>query len=424
MLTLHTASVVLPIAGEPLDDGGVLVEGGRIVAVGPAAELAAAHGGARVRAWTGVLLPGLVNAHAHLQYTDFAELAGAGLDFPAWIRALTARRAQFGDAEWVASARRGVHGLLRSGTTAVADVVTDACVLAPVARAGLAGVSYLEEVGVDDTAWEAGRSERLPAELAAVPAGRTVGVSPHTVYTLDTTVLRGCVGIARERGLRLHPHLAETAEETDFVATGTGPLAEFAGRFGFDMALVRDGGAGVSPAAYLDRVGGLGPDVHVAHGVHCSAGDRALLRERSTAVALCPRSNAILGAGDPPIAAYLDEGSPLALGTDSLASSPSLDLLEEAAAAFALARRQGYDDAGLARRLVAASTLGGATAMGLSDAGRLVAGARADLAVFDVPHGGDPWMALLEHGPGRCTATVLGGRLVHRRGTRMAGSAR
>lgn len=423
MLTLHTAAVVLPVVDEPLADGGVLVEGDRIVAVGPAAELATAHRDARVRAWPGILLPGLVNAHAHLQYTDFADLAGAGLDFPAWIRALTARRAQFGDPEWVASARRGVHALLRAGTTAVADVVTDACVLAPLARAGLAGVSYLEEVGVDDTAWHAGRSGRLPAELDAVPPGRAVGVSPHTVYTLDTGALRGCTAVARERGLRLHPHLAETAEETQYVETGTGPLAEFARRFGFDMALVRDGGAGVSPAAYLDRLGGLGPDVHVAHGVQCSAGDRALLRERGTAVALCVRSNRVLGAGEPPIAAYLDEGSPIALGTDSRASSPSLDLLEEAAAAFALARRQGYDGADLGRRLVMAATVGGAAAMGLPAAGRLRAGARADLAVFDVPLDGDPWRALLEHGPGRCAATVLGGRLVHRGEARMAGSA-
>jgi cytosine/adenosine deaminase-related metal-dependent hydrolase len=173
------------------------------------------------------------------------------------------------------------------------------------------------------------------------------------------------------------------------------------------------GGSGRTPTAHLDALGGLGPDVHVAHGIHCDAADRALLRARGTAVALCVRSNALLRAGEPPIAAYLAEGSPISLGTDSLASSPSLDLLEEAAAAAALARRQGYDGSDLARRLVEAATTGGAAAMGRSDIGALRVGARADLAVFDVPPV-DPYAALLSHGAGRCVATVLGGRLVHR----------
>ena len=86
-----------------------------------------------------------------------------------------------------------------------------------------------------------------------------------------------------------------------------------------------------SPAEYLDSLGGLGADVHVAHGTHLSQADRALLRSRGTAVALCARSNAILGAGIPPVAALLREGSPIAVGTDSLASTPDLDLLAEAA---------------------------------------------------------------------------------------------
>ncbi|MFZ5852520.1 MAG: amidohydrolase family protein, partial [Actinomycetota bacterium] len=135
--------------------------------------------------------------------------------------------------------------------------------------------------------------------------------------------------------------------------------------------------------------------------------------------------NAVLGAGEPPVAAYLAEGVPLAVGTDSLASSPSLDLVAEGVALRALARRQGAPAAGLDRAVVTALTAGGAAALGLTDAGVLAAGARADLAVFDVPVTGDPWAALLDHGTGRCLATVLRGRLVHRRtpSTRLAAGA-
>lgn len=409
--TAHLAPVVLPMVAEPVRDGAVVIEGERITAVGPAADVVSS--GTRLRRWSGVLTPGLVNAHTHLQYTTFADLATERLPFPAWLRRLVERRRDMSDAAWSESARTGAFLALRSGTTAVADVVTDPAVLVPLARSGLAGISYLEVVATDDRAWTAGQAARLAAALDCAPPGRAVGVSPHTLYTLSLGTFAAAVHAARGRGMRLHPHLAETVEEVEYVALGTGPLADAARRLGWQLELL-DRGAGCTPAAQLDRIGGLGPDVHVAHGVHCDADDRALLRERATVVALCVRSNRMLGAGRPPVAAYLREGSPLALGTDSLASSPSLDLLEEARSVRELARAQGYAEADLDRRLLEAATLGGARAMGLDDIGRLAPGARADLAVFAAPADADPYAGLLDHGPGECVATVLAGRLVHR----------
>ncbi|MFI1385553.1 amidohydrolase family protein [Embleya sp. NPDC020886] len=411
--TLHVAPVVLSMVGaEPIRDGAVLVEDGRIVAVGPRGELATA--GARERVWRGVLTPGLVNAHAHLQYTDFGDLALSGLAFPEWIRVLTARRAEFSEVMWQESARRGVHHMLRSGTTAAADVVTDPCVLVPVGRSGLRGISYVEVIA-DDAMWAGGRRAAFLDTLDGASGGRALGVSPHTPFTVGTAVFEECVAIARERGLRLHPHLAETAHEAEFIRHGTGRFAELNRAIGMALELL-DGGSGGGPAAYLAGFDGLGPDVHVAHGVHLAAEDRALLREHGTAVALCVRSNAILAAGEPPVADYLAEGAAIALGTDSLASSPSLDLWEEAAAVRELAIRQGYRRDDLDRRLVEAVTVGGAAALGgLDGVGTLRPGGSADLAVFDVPTEGDPYAALVAHGTGSCVATVLGGRLVHRR---------
>jgi cytosine/adenosine deaminase-related metal-dependent hydrolase len=412
VLTVHTADVVLPMVTEAIPDAAVLVDGPNIAAIGPRTEIVAAYPDARVRAHRGILTPGLVNAHAHLQYTDFDDLASTGKPFPEWIAMVTARRSTFDDAAWQSSARRGIHLALSSGTTAVADVVTDPAVLPTLARSGLAGTAYLEAVFIDAPAW--GERGRAYSDLLVHPGGpNAVGVSPHTLYTLGTSVFVELLELARTRGMRTHTHLAESMAESEYVLTGTGPFADFAAKFDMKFELI-GAGTGVSPAQHVADLGGLGEDVHVAHGVHLDAADRLLLRNSGTYVALCVRSNAILKAGEPPVADYLTEGNLVAIGTDSLASSPSLDLLEEAAATREVALSQGYAADDLDRRLFEALTLGGAGAMGLADAGRLAVGARADFAVFDVPTDGDPYRALLDQGAGSCTATVLGGRLVHR----------
>lgn len=423
MRTLHSAPIVLPVTAEPIGDGAVLVDGDRVLDVGPRARLAAEHPDVRERAWAGILTPGLVNAHAHLQYTDFEELNALDVPFHVWIGKLVTKRATFTDAMWSESTRRGLHLMLRSGTTAVADIVTDpAGVLPPTARSGIGGVSYIEIVFEDARSWSESGRNRLLERLGSGPAGRALGVSPHTPYTIAAAVFVDCVAIARDKGLRLHPHVAESPAESEFVLTGTGPFAETMTKAGKAMELIRDGGSGLSPVGFLDRLGVFGPDMHAAHCVHCDPRDRSVLRERGVTAALCVRSNKILQSGQPPVADYLREGSPFGIGTDSLASTPSLDLLEEAAALRALAREQGYADDDLDRRILEAATLGGADAMGLGEAGGLEAGSRADLAVFAVPGLEDlapeqAARALFDaaaQGSHRCLGTVLGGTIVHR----------
>lgn len=424
MLTLHSAPIVLPAVSEPISDGAVLLDGDRIAAVGPRSRLAAKHAKARQYAWSGVLTPGLVNAHAHLQYTDFEELNSLDQPFPVWLGRMVAKRPTFTKAMWQKSTRRGLRLMLASGTTAVADIVTEPEALGPTAKSGIAGISYLEAVFEDAQSWSDSGRARMLAALDSAPAGRAVGMSPHTPYTIATAVFVDCLAIARERGLRTHTHVAESEAEVRYVATGDGPFAADMMRFGKAMELIRDGGSGLTPVGFLDKIGALGPDVHAAHCVHCDDTDREVLRSRSVYAALCVRSNRILQAGEPPIADYLAEGSPFAIGTDSLASSPSLDLLEEAATLRDLALVQGYAEPDLDRRIFEAATLGGAAAMGLSDVGRLEEGARADLAVFTVPtldalaaaSPAEIYSALLDAAAAkthRCVATVLGGTVVH-----------
>lgn len=180
------------------------------------------------------------------------------------------------------------------------------------------------------------------------------------------------------------------------------------------QALRRDG-YGVSATEFVDQLGVLGPDCHVAHGVYLNDTDRAILRQRGTSVALCPRSNHVIGLDEPPVADYLREGNPIAVGTDSLSSSPSLDVLADVAELYRIARTQGYHEPDLSGRLLAAATLGGAAALGLATGsrrvGQLQVGALADLVAVDVagPTARDAVEELVRAGTGRQAATVIGG---------------
>ncbi|GAA3796611.1 amidohydrolase family protein [Sphaerisporangium flaviroseum] len=417
---IHSAPHVIPVSRPPILDGAIAVRRGRVLAVGPRREILAAHPEEEEVRWPGVVVAGLVNAHTHLQFTRMAEVGRRAYDsFEEWSAAFDAVYFSPVRTDWAASAREGALLALRHGTTAVADVVTDVEAMPALSQTGLGGISYLEVLGDTDASWaETGRHHLTSTvrELGGAGDAGTglIGISPHAPYTLDTGVLADLAVLARRFGLRQHIHLLESVHEREYTISGTGPIARLVRDLGFDFEILRAGGTGHGPVAFLDALGLLGPHCHIAHGVHLDAGERALLRERGVSVALCPRSNRTLGLDGPPVAALLAEGSAIAVGTDSLASSPSLDLLEDVRLLHALARQQGYRSPDLARRLIEAATIGGARALGLDEGpdriGALDRGARCDFAVFAIDADeSDPYRTLIEDGPGRCVATVTGG---------------
>ncbi|MFC4586815.1 amidohydrolase family protein [Sphaerisporangium corydalis] len=421
---IHSAPLIVPVSRPPIPDGAMAVRHGVVLDVGPRREVLAAHPGGEEMRWPGVMVAGLVNAHTHLQYTRMAEVGRRVYDsFEEWSNAFDAVYFSSDGMDWEASAREGALLSLRNGTTAVADVVTDIEAVSVLGQTGLAGISYLEVLGDTDASWAATGRRHLTStvrELGGVDGGLravhlgTIGISPHAPYTLDTGVLADLAILARTFGLRQHIHLLESVHEREYTVSGTGPIAHLVRELGFDFEILRAGGTGHGPVAFLDALGLLGPQCHVAHGVHLDEDERELLRRRGVSVALCPRSNQTLGLDGPPVAALLREGGDFAVGTDSLASSPSLDLLEDVRLLRTLAWEQGYRAPDLSRRLVEAATIGGARALGLATGpgrvGRLETGARCDFAVFAIdPGDGDPYRTLVEDGPGRCVATVTGG---------------
>lgn len=417
-LALHRAPVVVPVGLPPIADGAVLVHGGRIARVGRHDEVRASvrdAAGLRHLEWDGALTPGLVNAHTHLQYTDMATVGqGSYTGFETWMSAFMELYPLPRD--WRASAAEGARQALASGTTAVAEIVTDPAAATAAHDAGLHGVTYWEVLGWTDAAWAHGGRATVSRQLDALPQPPAAGLSPHAIYSLDTGVLRDLSALAAELGVRQHIHAAESAWEDAYVRSGTGDLAErWRANGRGEFALLRDGGVGHGVIRYLDAVGALTPTTHLAHVIYVDADDRRMLRERRVSVALCPRSNAVIGLAPPPVAAYLREGNPISVGTDSLSSSPSLNLWHDVAALYRIAREQGYGERDLHARLVSAATAGGALALGLADTGTLTAGSRADLAVFPVASRdpGEALAELVEAPPAASTVTIVGGVAEH-----------
>ena len=421
-VAVYSAGLVIPITAPSILNGAVAVCGQRILHVGERdwvlQALENAHTPYTEVNWPGVLLPGLVNAHTHLQYTNMAQLGrGQYTGFEDWASAFNDIY-DTSDLDWAAAAANGAVQSIRYGTTTAADVVTDAVAASALHDAGLHGIAYWEVMDWSNQDWENGGLEAVRAGLETVPATPGVGLSPHAPYSLDAAPLLDVPDMARQAGHRLHIHLGESQLEAAWAENNSGPLADlWRSEVASSFTAARANGMGYSATQFVDQLGVLGPDCHVAHGVYMTADDRRRLRSRGTAVALCPRSNRVIGLNAPPVADYLREGNQLAVGTDSLSSSPSLDVLGELPELFALARAQGYHEQDLGRRLLHVATLGGAHALGLAvgkqRVGQLQAGALADMVFLDLPVGDivSTIDDVVLHGSGQQVATIIAGKL-------------
>lgn len=414
---IHVADLVIPVDGAPIPSGAIAVVDGTIVAVGAGDSVVASFPDAPVRRWTGTMTPGLVNAHTHLQYTSFHAVgAEPHPDYTAWSVRFLEEYAEQADVDWVAVAHDGIDQMLRAGITAIGDVVTDFAARDVLWERDLPGVAYLEIIGVDMDDWTGGLEQALRAAVTSAPttSSTTVGISPHAPYSVDGPVLTAVARLAAELGVRTHIHVAESDGEDEFYRTGTGSLAERVRLVARRRVAPLDaGGLGVGAAEYLRDLGASGPTCHYAHGVYLGIEGRAIAASEGSVVALCPRSNLVVGVDGPPVADYLREGVPFAVGTDSLSSVGSLDLMADVAELRALALDGGYVADDLDSRLLHAATMGGATALGLDgQLGSLTVGKRADFAIFDpLPGHEDPVTRLVASGPGRCVATAVAGRV-------------
>ena len=400
---------VLPVSSPLIEDGAVAVAGGHIQAVGECKSLRPHQGGEVLDLGDMLLLPGLVNAHCHLDYTDLAGLLTQPKEFPDWIKLIVTAKSGWSYTDYAQSWLNGAKMLLRHGVTTVADIEAVPELLPEVWEpTPLRVISFLELLNV--RSWHSAAQIVHEAEqmLDSLPhAEGRVGLSPHAPYSTSPDLLRHAAAAARRHGWPLTTHVAESREEFDMFAHRRGTLFEW-------LASQRDvSECGLdSPVRYLARQGLLGPDFLAIHANYLADGDARLLGGHGASVVHCPRSHAFFRHERFPLETLRAEGVNICLGTDSLASTTqrrreplALDLFAEMRALAASTPELS------AESILRLATINGARALHREgQIGELVAGACADLIA--IPWNGrnaDAYETVLAH-PGDVAAAMIDGK--------------
>jgi cytosine/adenosine deaminase-related metal-dependent hydrolase len=328
------ARVILPLSQPAIEDGAVFVLKGRIAAIGRWRDLRR-KAPARVHdLGEAVLLPGLINSHCHLDYTDMAGAIPPPRSFLDWIEAIIAIKAAWDYSDYAQSWLNGAKQLLRSGCTTVADIEAVPELLPEVWTATpLRVVSFLELISVRRRQRPGALVRQAARKIHELPVGRSrAALSPHALYTTNPELLKLARRASHRARWPLTMHVAESALEFEMFQQGSGAMFDWLRKNGRDMA---DCGAR-SPVQHLAALKLLDPRFLAVHVNHLAPGDAGLLARAGATVVHCPRSHAYFRHAPFPFAELHAAGVNLCLGTDSLASmakenrrKPELDLFAE-----------------------------------------------------------------------------------------------
>lgn len=385
--TLFLADWIAPIESPAFQDGGFAVQAGRIVAMGSRESIKRADPNAEVHDFgNAVVLPGLVNAHTHLELSSCTAGNSPGGTFAQWILSMR-QRMQNPDA--TTAAKLGIDQCVRFGVTCVGDITQKAAITRPVlAGSPLRAISFGEVLGL-------GAFRHRFDELFGPAVDRKhdtpklkIGLTPHAPYTVDIDGYRACLQFARANQLPLATHLAETFDELTFLQSSMGPFRwvwEQLGTWREGVPTFQG-----SPIAMAQAVGLLDYPTLLAHVNYCDNQELEILSRGQASVVYCPRTHKYFGHPPHRWREMLAQGMNVAVGTDSCASSPDLNLLDD----LRLLRKIAPEIP--VQTIWEMGTIRGARALGMQrEIGSLQPGKFADFLVFDST-ASDPLEAILQ----------------------------
>lgn len=388
MPTSLRARWIIPVDAPPLENGVVEISDGRIVAVHNRDAPRAADLG------NVALIPGLVNAHVHLEFSDLAEPVQPATPFTAWIRALVAHRRAAPPTDGLI--RRGLEESTSSGVTTLGEIATSDDALPAFRAAGGHGIVFREILALQPHRADeqiAIAQRHLQSVSQGSEARVIAGISPHAPYSVHPDLYQRLVALAATHKAPLAIHLAETRAELELLEHGTGDFVAMLQSFGVwsDGLIPR----GSRPMDYLRPLADA-PRALVIHGNYLAEDELDFLaRHPQLALVYCPRTHHYFQHPPHPWRRLLERGGAVALGTDGRGSNPDLSLWRE----LQFLRRTTPDVP--PATLLGLGTLRGARALGLEkELGSLTPGKAADLAAIAFPNdsAADPYACLLQGG--------------------------
>ena len=394
------AKYVMPDSHTIIENGAVAIEGSVIADVGLYSTVQ--HGGVHPILDLGeaILMPGLVNAHTHLDLTSSADSVQRTPKFTDWIFQIVGKRTP---STIEPSIREGVQQSLAGGATTVGDIDGTGESRQILRDTPIRKVVFFEVLGFSGERAAMGLN-RLATYLGSPPAPDpllTEALSPHAPYSTSADIYRQCI----TSGLSVCTHIAETEDELEFLSSGTGAFQDYLEALGISTAEWVP--PELTPVGYMETLGVLQKSSLLIHCNYLTEADVALLAESGASVVFCPRSHHYFYHTNHPVARLIESGINVAIGTDSLASNWSLSLLDELKF---LARTQPCIRPETLFDMV---TCNGAKALGLEQVGRLEKGWQADIIAVQIPNDGRPVIEQMLDSSSENLLTVVGGKICY-----------
>ena len=394
------AKYVMPNSRTIIENGAVAIQGSRIVDVGLYPTIRNSGTPPIHDLGEATLIPGLVNAHTHLDLTNSADSVQRTPKFTDWVFQIVGKRTP---SAIEPSVRQGVQQSLAGGVTTVGDIDGTGGTAQILRDTPIRKVVFCEVLGFSGDSNATGLA-RLTAYLDSVPVPDsllTPALSPHAPYSTSADIYRQCVA----SGLSVCTHIAETKEELEFLSSGTGAFVDYLEAFGISTAGWHPPQA--TPVQYMKTLGVLRKNSLLAHCNYLTDADITMLAESGASVVFCPRSHHYFYHTDHPIVQLVERGINVTIGTDSLASNWSLSLLDELKF---LARTQPCISPETLFDMV---TYNGAKALGLEQVGRLEKDWQADIIAVKIPNDGRPAIEQILDSSSENLLTVVGGKICY-----------
>jgi cytosine/adenosine deaminase-related metal-dependent hydrolase len=384
----------------PVNNGAIVIKKGIITAFGKVDNILKRFPKQDIlRLQSAVIMPGLVNTHAHLELPFLLDSIRAQ-GFPGWVLNLIKAKKKLSEGDYVSAARENIRTLTKTGTTTVGEICTHAASAELIKKSGLRGVVYNEIINMGPKLILTRQKDSTLVKF---------GISPHTPFTVSTALLLDIGKLAKKKQLRLSMHVAESKDELLMLQGNKSGLDKLYELARWDLSWAPQGS---SSFEYLDNIGLLSPHLLAVHAIHTTKSDIMRIKKHNVSLAHCPRSNMEIRVGKMPLNKYLKAGITVGLGTDSLASAPNLNMWDEMRYAFQLHRQDGIT----AEDIFKLATISGAKALGLDkEIGTLVPGKKADIIAVPLPkkNTGNIYSDLLRETKS-CIMSMVNGKILYR----------